>query len=137
MFLCFFFFKQKTAYEMRISDWSSDVCSSDLVVHHGQVQAGHAVGGEVDGVAAVFELIAEVGGDVLVVFDDEDAHGFGYMLSRGSDRGGVLLCVSSACSLPRSPAPTVMPCFLHLSYPFFFSPFLSTRLFSPLLFLIF
>src|SRR3546814_10659610 len=28
----FFFFKQKTAYEMRISDWSSDVCSSDLKV---------------------------------------------------------------------------------------------------------
>src|SRR3546814_20370385 len=27
---CYFFFKQKTAYEMRISDWSSDVCSSDL-----------------------------------------------------------------------------------------------------------
>src|SRR3546814_8493897 len=33
----FFFFKQKTAYEMRISDWSSDVCSSDLrlIVQHG------------------------------------------------------------------------------------------------------
>src|SRR3546814_7381847 len=30
-YLFFFFFKQKTAYEMRISDWSSDVCSSDLV----------------------------------------------------------------------------------------------------------
>src|SRR3546814_7892698 len=30
--LIFFFFKQKTAYEMRISDWSSDVCSSDLVL---------------------------------------------------------------------------------------------------------
>src|SRR3546814_8888655 len=33
VFVClfvFFFFKQKTAYEMRISDWSSDVCSSDL-----------------------------------------------------------------------------------------------------------
>src|SRR3546814_3725372 len=28
--MSFFFFKQKTAYEMRISDWSSDVCSSDL-----------------------------------------------------------------------------------------------------------
>src|SRR3546814_9425263 len=28
----FFFFKQKTAYEMRISDWSSDVCSSDLEI---------------------------------------------------------------------------------------------------------
>src|SRR3546814_9231653 len=30
MYSLFFFFKQKTAYEMRISDWSSDVCSSDL-----------------------------------------------------------------------------------------------------------
>src|SRR3546814_13504802 len=30
----FFLFKQKTAYEMRISDWSSDVCSSDLALHH-------------------------------------------------------------------------------------------------------
>src|SRR3546814_10489615 len=32
VFIVFFFFKQKTAYEMRISDWSSDVCSSDLRV---------------------------------------------------------------------------------------------------------
>src|SRR3546814_2448061 len=41
--VCFFFFKQKTAYEMRISDWSSDVCSSDLVAN-----AAHAMpeGGE-------------------------------------------------------------------------------------------
>src|SRR3546814_1149287 len=33
---CFFifFFKQKTAYEMRISDWSSDVCSSDLAIRY-------------------------------------------------------------------------------------------------------
>src|SRR3546814_1981371 len=41
--LCFFFFKQKTAYEMRISDWSSDVCSSDLLVHIGilpQIEGG-------------------------------------------------------------------------------------------------
>src|SRR3546814_3137013 len=30
VYVLFFFFKQKTAYEMRISDWSSDVCSSDL-----------------------------------------------------------------------------------------------------------
>src|SRR3546814_5448754 len=35
-----FFFKQKTAYEMRISDWSSDVCSSDLF---------HEDGGDADG----------------------------------------------------------------------------------------
>src|SRR3546814_16330061 len=32
MFRYFFFFKQKTAYEVRISDWSSDVCSSDLLL---------------------------------------------------------------------------------------------------------
>src|SRR3546814_1941874 len=38
----FFFFKQKTAYEMRISDWSSDVCSSDLACTHRR--AGHATG---------------------------------------------------------------------------------------------
>src|SRR3546814_963937 len=46
----FFFFKQKTAYEMRISDWSSDVCSSDLVAR--LIQQGlalvdqHAGGGD-------------------------------------------------------------------------------------------
>src|SRR3546814_7886043 len=31
LLMLFFFFKQKTAYELRISDWSSDVCSSDLI----------------------------------------------------------------------------------------------------------
>src|SRR3546814_9281998 len=35
-----FFFKQKTAYDMRISDWSSDVCSSDLRDTRGDVPAG-------------------------------------------------------------------------------------------------
>src|SRR3546814_9674733 len=39
----FFFFKQKTAYEMRISDWSSDVCSSDLKVRHA-IRTGSAQG---------------------------------------------------------------------------------------------
>src|SRR3546814_15858584 len=37
--MLFFFFKQKTAYEMRISDWSSDVCSSDLRAGLGPVPA--------------------------------------------------------------------------------------------------
>src|SRR3546814_1917866 len=44
--MCYFFFKQKTAYEMRISDWSSDVCSSDLSILAAGVAAhecGHAV----------------------------------------------------------------------------------------------
>src|SRR3546814_9533760 len=41
----FFFFKQKTAYDMRISDWSSDVCSSDLKVaqlEHANLAIQHA-----------------------------------------------------------------------------------------------
>src|SRR3546814_4732472 len=38
LLVCFFFFKQKTAYEMRISDWSSDVCSSDLAARIGLQQ---------------------------------------------------------------------------------------------------
>src|SRR3546814_10880816 len=40
----FFFFKQKTAYEMRISDWSSDVCSSDL--DEAFAAAGTGAGGD-------------------------------------------------------------------------------------------
>src|SRR3546814_10885125 len=41
---CFFFFKQKTAYEVRISDWSSDVCSSDLRDHARPLDAQMALG---------------------------------------------------------------------------------------------
>src|SRR3546814_5049094 len=52
-----FFFKQKTAYEMRISDWSSDVCSSDLPVRPDRPQHGfglelgqdHVLGAEIPG----------------------------------------------------------------------------------------
>src|SRR3546814_11985205 len=56
MFLCIvFFFKQKTAYEMRISDWSSDVCSSDLrrrPAGHGRRQSRiHDPVDEIGGVA--------------------------------------------------------------------------------------
>src|SRR3546814_18803418 len=46
MFL-FFFFKQKTAYEMRISDWSSDVCSSDLHAMRGHRAPAVAAGPEI------------------------------------------------------------------------------------------
>src|SRR3546814_11173433 len=42
MGVCIFFFKQKTAYEMRISDWSSDVCSSDLVAQPVDCPPSHA-----------------------------------------------------------------------------------------------
>src|SRR3546814_7954024 len=47
--IVFFFFKQKTAYEMRISDWSSDVCSSDLQPPaEAFVAAGFAIDGNAD-----------------------------------------------------------------------------------------
>src|SRR3546814_5575281 len=52
----FFFFKQKTAYEMRISDWSSDVCSSDLVF------ASDCTADSVDpgGAANICEVVAKM-----------------------------------------------------------------------------
>src|SRR3546814_2226775 len=50
--ICLFFFKQKTAYEMRISDWSSDVCSSDL---RSLAALTHGVFGQLEGVAGAQE----------------------------------------------------------------------------------
>src|SRR3546814_10547964 len=73
MFVCFLFFKQKTAYEMRISDWSSDVCSSDLGV---AVTEGHGIGATgcvepAKGVAAGARgLVVETEGAGLVVAGD-------------------------------------------------------------------
>src|SRR3546814_6626737 len=61
-----FFFKQKTAYEMRISDWSSDVCSSDLVVV--QVASVGPVGDIFQEVAEIQHVAlaeVEVGDDVV------------------------------------------------------------------------
>src|SRR3546814_1333209 len=46
--LIVFFFKQKTAYEMRISDWSSDVCSSDLEGAEAVAKAAEAALGGID-----------------------------------------------------------------------------------------
>src|SRR3546814_7934155 len=56
----FFFFKQKTAYDMRISDWSSDVCSSDLLAQHGLLDA---IGLGTEGSA--LQNLAEVVGKVV------------------------------------------------------------------------
>src|SRR3546814_16829250 len=52
VFFVFFFFKQKTAYEMRISDWSSDVCSSDLV-HDEALRGNVSLGAEIKRVLEV------------------------------------------------------------------------------------
>src|SRR3546814_8917719 len=64
----FFFFKQKTAYEMRISDWSSDVCSSDLtgkmrvVAIGARERARHRQFGQ----RPQQRVVAQVGGDVAL-----------------------------------------------------------------------
>src|SRR3546814_36716 len=60
----FFFFKQKTAYEMRISDWSSDVCSSDLPARRGSgggvVRTQCAVGAQEPFARLRLELRADI-----------------------------------------------------------------------------
>src|SRR3546814_5200484 len=100
----FFFFKQKTAYEMRISDWSSDVCSSDLDLFSGGLvqsaevdarsllRAAVALGGgggdgvaiEADGAAGVIVRRNRegdaVGRDVRIEDrDDRDAQRVGFL----------------------------------------------------------
>src|SRR3546814_9395163 len=72
-YVLFFVFKQKTAYEMRISDWSSDVCSSDLVeVHDSAVGVGR---GEEHGLG--LEVVVEVAMEVEVVVGEVREHGDG------------------------------------------------------------
>src|SRR3546814_5004672 len=67
--LCFFFFKQKTAYEMRISDWSSDVCSSDL--HSLPYVGGQKIGTAGQGVAEVEADCLGIGEDPAGLMVDE------------------------------------------------------------------
>src|SRR3546814_1047612 len=55
---CFFLFKQKTAYEMRISDWSSDVCSSDLGHHGGAAEVAQHLAGRGAGVERIAAVAA-------------------------------------------------------------------------------
>src|SRR3546814_8785585 len=69
--LIFFFFKQKTAYELRISDWSSDVCSSDLLVD------------PLFGGGEIAQCLADSGAG----FGDEHL-GAVLAITRGEDRGG-------------------------------------------------
>src|SRR3546814_8969175 len=68
----FFFFKQKTAYEMRISDWSSDVCSSDLADHVGAGLQLRALLVVIDAAVDQGELQPEVGGELHRVLVDLD-----------------------------------------------------------------
>src|SRR3546814_3244558 len=60
-----FFFKQNTAYELRISDWSSDVCSSDLCQWHDHMQAFTAGGAQERFELQQGETLADRGGGTL------------------------------------------------------------------------
>src|SRR3546814_18445816 len=62
----FFFFKQKTAYEMRISDWSSDVCSSDLASEKIDVTLPVSTGaqGSIHPISQVMDELAEIFADL-------------------------------------------------------------------------
>src|SRR3546814_17007592 len=62
MLFYFFFFKQKTAYEMRISDWSSDVCSSDLLAK----RRGARVVGLAGGTEKCQYVVKQLGFDACV-----------------------------------------------------------------------
>src|SRR3546814_14496354 len=87
----FFFFKQKTAYDMRISDWSSDVCSSDLP----RLVLGQPAGGQrrhdgaLVGVIAIDRGAGEagLGGDILDAADRKSVV-WGKSVSVRVDLGG-------------------------------------------------
>src|SRR3546814_10206495 len=72
----FFFFKQKTAYEMRISDWSSDVCSSDLVAE-----------GEID--ATILDVNLRGGERCWPIADALAEAGIPFVLASGGDADSI------------------------------------------------
>ena len=99
------------------------------LVHDRQVQPGHTVGREVDGVATLFQIVAEVGGDIAVVFDDEDAH----LYQRDLRMGWRKFFPSSCCdsSRMRRRCATVWHCVVARCEPTFFSRVHTRRLSSP------
>src|SRR3546814_16209324 len=74
-FLSFFFFKQKTAYEMRISDWSSDVCSSDLARIEAQFGPELVARHHGQAVVAILAVVPEA--EVAVIVDLAETQALG------------------------------------------------------------
>src|SRR3546814_8676841 len=79
MCLLFFFFKQKSAYEMRISDWSSDVCSSDLTARDLLVWTNRQTDGDgYDRLRSAFERLSGTRITTNIKADGEEiTEGFG------------------------------------------------------------
>src|SRR3546814_3702531 len=106
----FFFFKQKTAYEVRISDWSSDVCSSDLRCRRGRQNlldrwfGEHALHGDVAlaefflrlGVEVLHELIAGIA--IAVHLHEISAHTLDLIVRRSEESRVGKECVSTGRS---------------------------------------
>src|SRR3546814_4962415 len=96
--LCFFFFfKQKTAYEMRISDWSSDVCSSDLHVNVVGQQVIAAVGFFMGTVEEELDLEAFADQSALHI-DQAGEHGVDLAFGRSEERRVGKECVRTCRS---------------------------------------
>src|SRR3546814_12271657 len=77
--MCIFFFKKKTAYEVRMSDWSSDVCSSDLARRARNAEHGHALDlaePVVERVADAVEQRRGILGDIPFVERDDQRAAF-------------------------------------------------------------
>src|SRR3546814_7661174 len=92
-YVYFFFFKQKTAYEMRISDWSSDVCSSDL-----EAETGDPAIVENAEQAAVAQAGGGKGADGAVVVEGEPPEAAGVVAERSEERRVGKECVSTCRS---------------------------------------
>src|SRR3546814_6109334 len=99
MFIDVFFFKQKTSYEMRISDWSSDVCSSDLdaILARRQIIDRPAVVGDLLDLVEAIEGDDRVAADRRCVPDPIDARIIA-ALARSEERSVGKECVSTCRS---------------------------------------
>src|SRR3546814_6667479 len=90
MCFCFFFFKQKTAYEMRISDWSSDVCSSDLLLTYATQRLSSIEGLRIVGTAPAKASV------ISFTLDYAHPHDVGTVI----DRAGVAVRAGHHCTQP-------------------------------------